>query len=92
MSDGRSLVYLFTGGCGFLGRHMLGVTLEKEDLVCEIRLFDKVVDPRLTEHSTGNTVLTDTGRWWISTALLSWIPSITNPFSTSIPACVELDS
>ena len=57
MSDGRSLVYLVTGGCGFLGRHLLGVFLEKEDRVCEIRLFDKVVDPRLTGHSTGNTVL-----------------------------------
>jgi cholest-5-ene-3beta,7alpha-diol 3beta-dehydrogenase len=65
MSDGRSLVYLVTGGCGFLGRHLLGVTLEKEKRVCEIRLFDKVVDPRLTEQSTGNTVLRCTGLGWI---------------------------
>ncbi|CAL8274575.1 unnamed protein product [Lota lota] len=52
MSNERSLVYLVTGGCGFLGRHLLGVLLEKEDRVREIRLFDKVVDPRLTVHST----------------------------------------
>ncbi|XP_056467555.1 3 beta-hydroxysteroid dehydrogenase type 7 [Gadus chalcogrammus] len=58
MSDGRSLVYLVTGGCGFLGRHLLGVTLEKEKRVREIRLFDKVVDPRLTEQSTDGVQVT----------------------------------
>ncbi|CAL8304310.1 unnamed protein product [Merluccius merluccius] len=50
MSHTRSLVYLITGGCGFLGRHMLRVLLEKEDRVREIVLFDKVVDTRLEER------------------------------------------
>ncbi|KAJ7989547.1 hypothetical protein DPEC_G00305670 [Dallia pectoralis] len=37
----QGLVYLVTGGCGFLGQHLLTVLLEKEDALTEIRLFDK---------------------------------------------------
>ncbi|KAJ3601299.1 hypothetical protein NHX12_032271 [Muraenolepis orangiensis] len=48
----RNRVYLVTGGCGFLGRHLLRVLLEKEDTASEIRLFDRLVDSRLTDHST----------------------------------------
>ncbi|CAL8260187.1 unnamed protein product [Merluccius merluccius] len=54
MSHTRSLVYLITGGCGFLGRHMLRVLLEKEDRVREIVLFDKVVDTRLEERGAAS--------------------------------------
>ncbi|XP_064842830.1 3 beta-hydroxysteroid dehydrogenase type 7-like [Oncorhynchus masou masou] len=48
----RGLVYLVTGGCGFLGQHLLQVLLEKEDAVTEIRLFDKHIDSNLNGHST----------------------------------------
>uniref|UniRef100_UPI003AAB388B 3 beta-hydroxysteroid dehydrogenase type 7 isoform X2 n=1 Tax=Centroberyx gerrardi TaxID=166262 RepID=UPI003AAB388B len=45
MSEKQSgLVYLITGGCGFLGQHLLQVLLEKEDKLAEVRLFDKHVD------------------------------------------------
>ncbi|KAM3864103.1 3 beta-hydroxysteroid dehydrogenase type 7 [Diretmus argenteus] len=46
------LVYLITGGCGFLGRHLLQVLLEKEDELTEIRLFDNRIDLSLQGHST----------------------------------------
>ncbi|KAG7492211.1 hypothetical protein MATL_G00011980 [Megalops atlanticus] len=52
MSGGPGLIYLVTGGCGFLGQHLLRVLLEKEDKVSEIRLFDKQTDPSLENHST----------------------------------------
>ncbi|CAB1342152.1 unnamed protein product [Coregonus sp. 'balchen'] len=48
----RGLVYVVTGGCGFLGQHLLHVLLEKEDAVTEIRLFDKHIDSSLNGHST----------------------------------------
>lgn len=48
-----TLVYLITGGSGFLGKHLVRLLLEKEDNVTEIRVFDKCPDPRLNELSTG---------------------------------------
>ncbi|XP_074512073.1 3 beta-hydroxysteroid dehydrogenase type 7-like isoform X2 [Sebastes fasciatus] len=48
-------VYLVTGGCGFLGRHLLRVLLEKEDNLAEIRVFDKHIDSSLNELSTERT-------------------------------------
>ncbi|KAK7877588.1 hypothetical protein WMY93_031704 [Mugilogobius chulae] len=54
--DQRGLVYLVSGGCGFLGKHLLKVLLEHErDAVAEIRVFDKVTDPSLEEQSTEQT-------------------------------------
>ncbi|XP_073349889.1 3 beta-hydroxysteroid dehydrogenase type 7 [Pagrus major] len=53
--DQRSLVYLITGGSGFLGRHLLRVLLEKEDKLAEVRVFDKHPDHSLNEHSTERT-------------------------------------
>ncbi|XP_042248195.1 3 beta-hydroxysteroid dehydrogenase type 7 [Thunnus maccoyii] len=50
--DRRGLVYLITGGCGFLGKHLLRVLLENEDNLTEIRLFDKHIDSRLSGHGT----------------------------------------
>lgn len=50
------LVYLITGGCGFLGRHLVRILLEKEDGVVEIRVFDKHVDSSLNELSTGKFI------------------------------------
>lgn len=49
----RGLVYLITGGCGFLGRHLLRVLLEKEDELVEVRVFDKHTDRSLEGMSTG---------------------------------------
>nr|XP_009297793.1 3 beta-hydroxysteroid dehydrogenase type 7 isoform X1 [Danio rerio]XP_009297794.1 3 beta-hydroxysteroid dehydrogenase type 7 isoform X1 [Danio rerio]XP_017208926.1 3 beta-hydroxysteroid dehydrogenase type 7 isoform X1 [Danio rerio] len=46
------LTYVITGGCGFLGQHLLRVLLEKEKNVKEIRLFDKNVFPSLQSEST----------------------------------------
>ncbi|KAG7334609.1 hypothetical protein KOW79_001205 [Hemibagrus wyckioides] len=51
-SENRELVYLLTGGCGFLGQHLLKVLLEKEEKVKEIRLFDKHIDSSLEDYST----------------------------------------
>ncbi|XP_036004513.1 3 beta-hydroxysteroid dehydrogenase type 7 [Fundulus heteroclitus] len=48
--NGRAPVYLITGGCGFLGKHLLDVLLEKEDRLEEVRVFDKHVDPGLGER------------------------------------------
>ncbi len=54
MSKQKSkLTYVITGGCGFLGQHLLRVLLEKEENIKEIRLFDKNVFPSLQSHSTG---------------------------------------
>lgn len=51
----RGLVYLLTGGCGFLGRHLLRLLLEKEDKLSEVRVFDKHVDTTVNGLSTGET-------------------------------------
>ncbi|XP_039978147.1 3 beta-hydroxysteroid dehydrogenase type 7 isoform X2 [Xiphias gladius] len=51
----RGVVYLITGGCGFLGRHLLRVLLEKEDRLEEVRVFDKHTDPSLNGLSTERT-------------------------------------
>ncbi|XP_068193300.1 3 beta-hydroxysteroid dehydrogenase type 7 [Antennarius striatus] len=53
MSDRqRGLVYLITGGSGFLGRHLLRVLLETEDRLVEVRVFDKRPDFSLNGLST----------------------------------------
>ncbi|XP_028267969.1 3 beta-hydroxysteroid dehydrogenase type 7 [Parambassis ranga] len=49
------LVYLITGGCGFLGKHLLRILLEKDEQLQEIRVFDKHVDPSLNGLSTERT-------------------------------------
>ncbi|KAM9393498.1 LOW QUALITY PROTEIN: 3 beta-hydroxysteroid dehydrogenase type 7 [Pholidichthys leucotaenia] len=51
----RTLVYLLTGGCGFLGKHLVRVLLEKEDALAELRVFDKSVDWSMKAHSTDRT-------------------------------------
>ncbi|KAA8585440.1 3 beta-hydroxysteroid dehydrogenase type 7 [Etheostoma spectabile] len=51
----RGLVYLLTGGCGFLGKHLLRVLLEKEDKLAEVRVFDKHIDSGLQGLSTDRT-------------------------------------
>lgn len=49
------LVYLITGGCGFLGNHLVRLLIEKEDKLAEVRVFDKHVDPSLNALSTERT-------------------------------------
>ncbi|XP_013880456.1 3 beta-hydroxysteroid dehydrogenase type 7 [Austrofundulus limnaeus] len=51
----KGLVYLITGGCGFLGSHLLRVLLEKEEELVEVRVFDKHVDLGLNGLSTERT-------------------------------------
>ncbi|XP_037544644.1 3 beta-hydroxysteroid dehydrogenase type 7 [Nematolebias whitei] len=51
----NGLIYLITGGCGFLGTHLLRVLQEKEDELVEVRVFDKHVDLSLNELSTERT-------------------------------------
>ncbi|KAA0705654.1 3 beta-hydroxysteroid dehydrogenase type 7 3 beta-hydroxysteroid dehydrogenase type VII [Triplophysa tibetana] len=48
----EKLTYVITGGCGFLGQHLLRVLLEKEENIKEIRLFDKNSFPGLQSQST----------------------------------------
>ncbi|TKS92292.1 3 beta-hydroxysteroid dehydrogenase type 7 3 beta-hydroxysteroid dehydrogenase type VII [Collichthys lucidus] len=56
MSENKTgLVYLITGGAGFLGRHLLSTLLEKEDKLVEVRVFDKHPDLSLNELSTERT-------------------------------------
>ncbi|XP_008293566.1 3 beta-hydroxysteroid dehydrogenase type 7 [Stegastes partitus] len=56
MSEHRQgLVYLITGGCGFLGKHLLRVLLEKEDKLEEVRVFDKHIDSDLKGLGTERT-------------------------------------
>ncbi|XP_069044226.1 3 beta-hydroxysteroid dehydrogenase type 7 [Lepisosteus oculatus] len=45
-------VYLVTGGCGFLGQHLVRLLVEKEETVSEVRLFDLHVDPSLEQLGT----------------------------------------
>lgn len=51
----RGLVYLLTGGSGFLGRHLLRLLLEKEEQLKEVRVFDKRPDATLSGLSSGET-------------------------------------
>nr|XP_057904538.1 3 beta-hydroxysteroid dehydrogenase type 7 [Doryrhamphus excisus]XP_057904539.1 3 beta-hydroxysteroid dehydrogenase type 7 [Doryrhamphus excisus] len=53
-----TLVYLVTGGCGFLGRHLLRVLLAKEDQLSEVRVFDKHTDDSLSGLGTERTTVT----------------------------------
>ncbi|KAL4617782.1 3 beta-hydroxysteroid dehydrogenase type 7-like [Arapaima gigas] len=46
------LIYLITGGCGFLGQHLLQLLVEKEEELVEIRLFDRYTLPNLQGYST----------------------------------------
>ncbi|XP_051865924.1 3 beta-hydroxysteroid dehydrogenase type 7 [Pristis pectinata] len=46
------LVYLVTGGCGFLGRHLVRLLARRERQVAEIRVFDLRGDPELCSLST----------------------------------------
>uniref|UniRef100_A0A8C6R072 Hydroxy-delta-5-steroid dehydrogenase, 3 beta- and steroid delta-isomerase 7 n=1 Tax=Nannospalax galili TaxID=1026970 RepID=A0A8C6R072_NANGA len=47
------LVYLVTGGCGFLGEHIVRMLLEQEPRLRELRVFDLHLSSWLEELKTG---------------------------------------
>ncbi|KAM6904680.1 3 beta-hydroxysteroid dehydrogenase type 7 [Xenentodon cancila] len=51
----RGLVYLITGGCGFLGKHLLSVLMEKEEALAEVRVFDKHIPSGFSDLGTERT-------------------------------------
>ncbi|XP_041038102.1 3 beta-hydroxysteroid dehydrogenase type 7-like [Carcharodon carcharias] len=52
MADRPGEVYLVTGGCGFLGRHLVKMLVERGQGISEIRVFDVKVDRELESLST----------------------------------------
>ncbi|XP_074063144.1 3 beta-hydroxysteroid dehydrogenase type 7 isoform X2 [Macrotis lagotis] len=59
MTDGaRNLVYLVTGGCGFLGEHMIRTLLQMEPRLRELRVFDIHLGPWLEELNPGPVQVT----------------------------------
>ncbi|XP_065511361.1 3 beta-hydroxysteroid dehydrogenase type 7 isoform X1 [Caloenas nicobarica] len=52
--DPQGLVYVVTGGCGFLGSHLVQLLLEKEPELRELRVFDLHIDPSVVppEHAS----------------------------------------
>lgn len=52
--EAPKLVYLVTGGCGFLGRHLVRMLLQHEPRLAELRVFDLHLEPWLEELQTGD--------------------------------------
>ncbi|XP_040319054.1 3 beta-hydroxysteroid dehydrogenase type 7 isoform X5 [Herpailurus yagouaroundi] len=52
-AETRKLVYLVTGGCGFLGEHVVRMLLQREPRLYELRVFDLHLGPWLEELKTG---------------------------------------
>ncbi|XP_074991466.1 3 beta-hydroxysteroid dehydrogenase type 7 isoform X2 [Calonectris borealis] len=52
----QGLVYVVTGGCGFLGSHLVQLLLEQEPELRELRVFDLRIDPRVVPPSHGGRV------------------------------------
>lgn len=50
----QKLVYLVTGGCGFLGEHVVRMLLQREPRLSELRVFDLRLGPWLEELKTGD--------------------------------------
>ncbi|XP_058296924.1 3 beta-hydroxysteroid dehydrogenase type 7 isoform X2 [Hylobates moloch] len=52
-AQAQKLVYLVTGGCGFLGEHVVRMLLQQEPRLGELRVFDRHLGPWLEELKTG---------------------------------------
>lgn len=70
-AEARKLVYLVTGGCGFLGEHVVRMLLEREPRLRELRVFDLHLSPWLEELKTGDGEVVGR-RVWSSYPLPSW--------------------
>ncbi|XP_006896663.1 PREDICTED: 3 beta-hydroxysteroid dehydrogenase type 7 [Elephantulus edwardii] len=57
-TQARELVYLVTGGCGFLGEHVVQMLLQREPRLAELRVFDLHLSPWLEELKTGPVQVT----------------------------------
>nr|KAF6283714.1 hydroxy-delta-5-steroid dehydrogenase, 3 beta- and steroid delta-isomerase 7 [Pipistrellus kuhlii] len=57
-AQAQELVYLVTGGCGFLGEHVVRMLLQQEPRLRELRIFDLHLGPWLEELKTGPVQVT----------------------------------
>lgn len=62
--EARELVYLVTGGCGFLGEHVVRMLLQREPRLLELRVFDLHLGPWLEELKTGDCAGEGYGGGW----------------------------
>ncbi|KAF6124787.1 hydroxy-delta-5-steroid dehydrogenase, 3 beta- and steroid delta-isomerase 7 [Phyllostomus discolor] len=57
-AQAQKLVYLVTGGCGFLGEHVVRMLLQREPRLRELRIFDLHLGSWLEELKTGTVQVT----------------------------------